>query len=184
MIKSILGSLLSNSECTLTNSDTGRVIMPELKVVKVYMGAEAAAAEKPIQITAISAVDAEGLIEVDISQAKVQMPATVMIEAVATSSSVVADVVQLFNDLELTINVSSRSITALGMVLTDVQLVSSAEAVSVTRVNMVLSQAPTQRQPYNSNAESPADAPVYGLGHRSPEGQGLSISELMDRALR
>lgn len=183
MIKSILGSLLSSSVCKLTDSDTGRVIMSELKIVKVYASAEAATAYKPIQVTAIVAGDNSDLIQADIAQAKVQLPATVMIEARATSSAAVTDVIQLFNDLELTINVSSRSLAAFGMAMTDVQIISSAESISATRINIVLNQAPTKTQAYTSKAESPADSPVYGLGHRTPDAEPISMSELMKKAL-
>lgn len=164
MADSILSSLLSKPQFTVTNESDGRKMWSKLGIVDVEIDASAATTDYPISDQQINqdGVVSEFLRLADIKAIKVMQPSLVRVRAMCDDVSTLSSVIQAFNDTKLTLSISSKSVITKNLCLTDIEIDQSSDVISAAVLTILLEQA----QPPSNSGFSPAqfgDLSVYGV---------------------
>lgn len=169
IISSILSSITGKSIFSATNEVTGVACWKTLKIKDVEVDSASLNTSHPV--SSEDGSDSQtytSLISSDIAVLKIIQPARMRITAFCQDISSLESVISIFNNTYVTLSITTKGITAPGMMVTTVDVEQTAAMMSATKVVIELEQAVIPIFGGAFNPSQSTDASNYGFSIQTP----------------
>lgn len=182
MAASLIQSAFGKTSFTALNEVTGIKCWSAIKIKDVEVDASSLNTSNPITVeSATERSSLASLLSSDINTLKIISPSRMRITAFCEDLSTVESIIDIFNDTQATLTITTKGITANNMALIMVDIDQTPEMTSVAKVIMELEQtapAPTANLFYPSAS---SDDSSYGVSVQTPPSFATSATALYNR---
>ncbi len=163
---------------SITNDDTDLLLWANLKIKTVEIFDDSSMTDEPLSV--LQAADAEtaaGLTTQDLATVKIINPSRVKITAFVADLDTLESLISSFNDLSITVSMSSKSVIVQYLVPVTLEIEQSSEMISASKIVINFEQS----QPPQDDTFDPlqtGDQSSYGVRIQSPPSLTSSVTSL------
>ncbi len=182
MADSLLQSVFGKTSFTAVNELNNLVCWKNLRIKDVEVNPSAMTTNNPISVeNATERSSLVSLLSTDINTLKIIQPSNMRITAFCDTLSSIENIVDVFEDTQATLTITTKGITASNMAVISVEIDQSPDMLSAAKVIIELEQASAAPDtdlfyPANSSDESP-----YGISIQTPPGVVTSATNLYNK---
>lgn len=182
MADSLIQSAFGKTSFTVVNELNNLVCWKGLKVKDVEVDSASMNTSNPISVeNATERSSLTSLLSADINTLKIIQPSRMRITCFCDSLSMIENIVDVFEDTQATLTVTTKGITANGLVIITVDISQTPEMISAAKVIIELEQTSPAPDtdlffPANSSDES-----AYGVSVQTPPSVVTSATNLYNK---
>jgi hypothetical protein len=181
LFSSIASSLMDQASFVATNDLSSQVIWAALRITDVEITSEAAQTDQPLSSVQYNDDGTyTNLTAVDVSTIKIIRPAAVRVTALCSDLSAIENVINGFDDMNMSLSISSKSIIIPELVVCTVGIEQSGDMLSAARVTIELEQAASPTLADYMPQQS-GDAASYGITVQTLKTSSFSLSSLASK---
>jgi hypothetical protein len=179
IISSIISSITGSTKFSATNELTGIRCWTTLKIKDVEVDSASMNTSHPVSSEGGSDSSTyTSLISSDIAALKIIQPSKMKITAFCSDISSLEGVISVFKDTQATLSITTKGITASGMMVVDVDVEQTALMMSAMKVTIELEQAVAPASGSAFNPAQSTDSPNYGISIQTPPNAVASATGL------
>ena len=172
--------LLSGQSLTITNESTGIPVWTKLSPVSAEITSPAETTQFPLAGTAMQ-VEVSSISSVsNLQAAKVIMPAHMALNVICNDQSTIENIINTFDNDEVTFSITSRSIIASKMSMSDVEITQSEENLNGVSIVITFEQTSFSIQGSFDPKQS-ADESSNGVAIKEPVSLTTTVSSLYNK---
>lgn len=173
--------LLSGQSLTITNESTGLPVWTRISPVSAEITSPAETTQFPLAGTAMQVVEVSSTSSVsNLQAAKVIMPAHMALNVICNDQSTIENIINTFDNDEVTFSITSRSIIASKMSMSDVEITQSEENLNGVSIVITFEQTSFSIQGSFDPKQS-ADESSNGVAIKEPVSLTTTVSSLYNK---
>lgn len=182
MADSLLQSVFGKTSFTAVNELNNLACWKNLRIKNVEVNPSAMTTSNPISVeNATERSSLTSLLSTDINTLKIIQPSNMRITAVCDTLSAIENIIDVFEDTQATLTITTRGITANNMAIISVEISQSPDMMSAATAVIELEQTSPAPDtdlffPANSSDESP-----YGISIQTPPSVVTSATNLYNK---
>jgi hypothetical protein len=185
MARSILSSLIGNSQISIIDEATQKPQLTGLKVVNIEIPSEAETSNQPMSVDSFSSVSVSANSQAtDFQTMKIIRPSRMRIVALVSDISLLENIRSIFKDTTSTLSITTKGIIASSMTILTVDIEQTPGMITASQVTIELEQV---EAPFLGSAFNPsqtADQSSYGLNFQGSQSTPFSPSDLFSNIMK
>lgn len=164
MANELINALLTNPGLIITDEKTGLRRWPDLNVISAIIGVSAESTDLPQAANGATNLNLTlDALSRDMAAGKIIHPSTIVLKTIVESPTTVASVITVWQDVQHSLTVNSRSIVSQGMVIVGMEVRQTPEATSAIYLDISMQQAIPQSNTSGFDPKNEGDESSYGI---------------------
>jgi hypothetical protein len=181
LFSSVASSLLDQASFVATNDLSSQVIWPQLRSIDVEITSEASQTEQPLSSVQYNDDGTyTNLTAADVATIKIIRPSAVRVTAICSDLSAIENVINGFDDMNMTISISTKSIIIPDLCICTIGIEQSGNMLSAAQITIELEQVASPT-PSTYWPQQSGDVPSYGITVQTLKTTNYSLTSLVSK---
>lgn len=182
MANELINALLTNPGLIIKDEKTGLRRWPDLNIISAVIGVSAESTDLPQAANGATNLSLTlDALSRDMAAGKIIHPSTIVVKAIVESPTTVASIITVWQDVQHSLSINSRSIVSTGMAIVSMEIDQTPEATSAIYLNINFQQAIPENNKAGFDPKNEGDESSYGIHVQSEPGILQTVGSLYNK---